>query len=45
MDHTEKPMFIDVKKAHTTPECEKDEYIQLPVECGVEEGVCSKLNY
>ena len=38
-------MFIDARKAHLSPRCEVDEYIELPVECGAGEGVCGKLNY
>ena len=37
--------FIDVKKARTYSECEEDEYIQLPEECGVGPDKCGKLNY
>ena len=38
-------MFIDARKAHLNPRCEVDEYIELPLECGVGEGFCGKLNY
>ena len=40
-----KLMFIDARKAHLNPRCEVDEYIELPAECGVGEGMCGKLNY
>ncbi len=41
-----KMMFIDVRKAHTTPKCEQDVYIVLPDECGVNGEVwCGNLNY
>ena len=33
-----KLMFVDARKAHLNPMCEKDEYIELPSECGVGEA-------
>ena len=38
-------MFIDAKKAHLNPRCEKEVYVQLPPEYNVPPGYCSKLNY
>ena len=38
-------MFINARKAHLNPRCEVDEYIELPSECGVGEGMCGILNY
>ena len=38
-------MFVDARKAHLNPRCEKDEYIELPSECGAGEGMCGKLNF
>ena len=38
-------MFIDARKARLNPRCEKEEFIELPSECGVKEGFCGKLNY
>ena len=32
-------MFIDVKKAHLSPNCEEDVYIELPPECGAPPGM------
>ena len=39
-----KLLFIDVRKAHTNPECEQDVFIELPPECA-KPGVCGKLKY
>eukprot|EP00973_Karenia_brevis_P086999 12064834-Karenia_brevis.AAC.1 len=39
-----KLMFVDARKAHVSPNCEEDIYIQLFEECGAEPGVCGKLN-
>ena len=40
-----KLMFIDARKAHLNPKCEKDVYIYLPEEAqGGGEGKCGKLN-
>ena len=40
-----KLMFIDVKKAHLYPKCERDVYVELPAEAGAAKGLCGKLNY
>lgn len=40
-----KTMFIDVKKAHLVPKCERDVYVELPPEAGVQEDECGKLLY
>ena len=40
-----KLMFIDARKAHLNPRCEKPTYIELPGGCGVGEGMCGRLNY
>jgi hypothetical protein len=38
-----KLMFIDARKAHLNPRCEKEVYIKLPEESRAEEGMCGKL--
>ena len=38
-------LFVDVRKAHTIPGCDSEEYIELPPECGAPEGTCGKLDY
>ena len=38
-----KTMFIDIKKAHLTPKCEQDVYVELPEEAEVAEDECGKL--
>ena len=38
-----KTLFLDIKKAHVQPLCEKDVYIELPPEAEVEEDECGKL--
>ena len=38
-----KTMFFDVKKAHLTPLCEQDVYVELPGEAEVEDDECGKL--
>jgi hypothetical protein len=40
-----KLMFVDAKKAHLNPKCEKDVYIELPEEAECPEGMCGKLNF
>ena len=40
-----KLLFVDAKKAHLNPRCEEDVYIELPVEAGVQGGLCGKLNF
>jgi hypothetical protein len=40
-----KLMFIDVKKAHLNPKCDRDVYISLPGECECPEGMCGKLDF
>jgi hypothetical protein len=38
-----KLLFIDVKKAHLNPKCEKDVYFWLPDEANPQAGKCGKL--
>ncbi len=40
-----KLLFVDARKAHLNPRCEKDVYIELPVESGCPEGMCGKLGF
>eukprot|EP00973_Karenia_brevis_P036035 4971012-Karenia_brevis.AAC.1 len=40
-----KLMFIDVKKAHLSPVCEEDVYLELPEECHCPPGSCGRLVY
>jgi hypothetical protein len=40
-----KLLFIDARKAHLNPKCEKDVYISLPEEAGCPEGMCGKFNF
>ena len=40
-----KPMFFDMEKAHPTPLCEQDAYVELPGEAEVEDDECVKLIY
>ena len=38
-----KLLFVDAKKAHLNPKCERDVFIQLPKEAGGANGTCGKL--
>ncbi len=40
-----KLMFIDARKAHLNPACEKDVYIQLPAEAGCPEGFLWQIKF
>jgi hypothetical protein len=37
-----KTMYLDIKKAHLTPKCEQDVYVELPEEAEVAEDECGK---
>ena len=36
-------MYLDIKKAHLTPKCEQEVYVELPEEAGVAQDECGKL--
>lgn len=36
-------MYLDIKKAHLAPKCDKDVYVELPEEAGVQSDECGKL--
>ena len=38
-----KSMYLDIKKAHLAPKCEKDVYVELPEEAMVKNDECGKL--
>ncbi len=38
-----KTMYLDIKKAHLTPKCEQDVYVELPEEAEVAPDECGKL--
>ena len=40
-----KLLFVDARKAHLNPKCERNVYIELPVEAGGGEGMCGKLDF
>ena len=37
--------FLDIKKAHLLPLIDRDVYLRLPPEAGLQEGMCAKLKY
>ena len=40
-----KLLFVDARKAHLNPRCEKDVYVELPAEAECPEGMCGKLDF
>ena len=40
-----KLLFVDVKKAHIIPICDKDVYFEIPVEANPGDGKCGKLRH
>ena len=38
-----KMLFIDAKKAHLNPRCDKEVYVELAAEAGAKAGRCGKL--